>query len=131
MPACYTLKIITEFSSAHSLRDYPGECRRLHGHNWKVEVEIVAHKLDKMGMVIDFKTVKSATRTITDQLDHRYLNEIEPFDKINPTAENIAAFLYQALSKNLNNSVIQVKAITLWETERASVHYTENQICLQ
>ncbi len=126
MPACYTLKIITEFASAHSLRDYPGECRRLHGHNWKVEAEIVSHKLDKLGMAIDFKAVKAATKTITDQLDHRYLNEIKPFDKINPTAENIAAFLYKSLSEELNSEVIQVKAITLWETERASVHYTES-----
>ncbi len=126
MPACYTLKIITEFASAHSLRDYPGECRYLHGHNWKVETEISAHKLDELGMVIDFKAVKSATKTITDRLDHRYLNDIKPFDKINPTAENIAAFLYQALSEKLNNEVVKVKAITLWETERASVRYTEN-----
>ncbi len=126
MPACYTLKIITEFASAHSLRNYPGECRRLHGHNWKVEVEIVANKLDRLGMVIDFKTVKSTTKAVTDQLDHHYLNEIKPFDKINPTAENIAAFLYKALSEELNDEAIQVKAITLWETERASVHYTEN-----
>ena len=126
MPACYTLKIITEFASAHSLRNYPGECRRLHGHNWKVEVEIVANKLDRLGMVIDFKTVKSTTKAVTDQLDHHYLNEIKPFDKVNPTAENIAAFLYKALSEELNDEAIQVKAITLWETERASVHYTEN-----
>ncbi|MCF6235671.1 MAG: 6-carboxytetrahydropterin synthase QueD [Gammaproteobacteria bacterium] len=126
MTACYTLKIITEFASAHSLRDYPGECRRLHGHNWKVEVEIISHQLDKLGMVIDFKAVKSATKTITDQLDHHYLNEIEPFNRINPTAENIAAFLYKSLSEEINDEVIQVKAITLWETERASVHYTES-----
>ncbi len=126
MPACYTLKIITEFASAHSLRDYPGECRRLHGHNWKVEIEITARKLDKLGMVIDFKNVKAAAKEVTGMLDHRYLNDIEPFDNINPTAENIAAFLFKELAKKLNDKTIKVKAITLWETERASVHYTEN-----
>lgn len=125
MAAQYTLKIITDFASAHTLRDYPGACSQMHGHNWKVEAEVVATELDKVGMGVDFKVIKQATRTIARQLDHRYLNELEPFDTINPTAENIAAHFYRALSEKLNNPQVRVQSITLWETERACARYAE------
>src|SRR3990172_323920 len=125
MAACYSLKILTDFACAHTLRDYPGECRRMHGHNWKVEVEVVASKLDEFGMGIDFKVIKNAARSLAKTLDHRYLNDIEPFDKINPTAENIAAYFYKNLAKTLNSAHVQVSAVTLWETERACVRYSD------
>lgn len=125
MAGKYTLKIVTDFASAHSLRDYPGECRRLHGHNWKVEVEVTAVQLDELGMAIDFKEIKKAARLAAGELDHRYLNEIPPFDELNPTAENIAHHLYRRLSEELNSERVKVSAITLWETERACVRYTE------
>jgi len=125
MAGKYTLKVVTDFASAHSLRDYPGECRRLHGHNWKVEVEVTATELDGLGMAIDFKGIKKAARLATGELDHRYLNEIPPFDELNPTAENIAAHLYGRLGEDLNSERVKVSAITLWETERACVRYTE------
>ena len=126
MPAQYTLKVILDFASAHSLRDYPGHCSRVHGHNWKLETEVTATKLDDVGMALDFKTVKQAAREVADRLDHYYLNEIPPFDEINPTAENIAAYFYQELSKILNNDRIRVSATTIWETERACVRYSED-----
>lgn len=125
MAATYTLKIVTDFASAHTLRDYPGSCSRLHGHNWKVEVEVTATQLDNVGMGIDFKEIKKATRQVTDELDHYYLNEIPPFDRVNPTAENIASYIYQAVSDRLNNDRIKVKAVTLWETERACVRFEQ------
>jgi 6-pyruvoyltetrahydropterin/6-carboxytetrahydropterin synthase len=121
----YTLKVVSDFASAHTLRDYPGACSRMHGHNWKVEAEVEATALDAVGMGVDFKVIKNAVRVLTDQLDHRYLNEIAPFDNVNPTAENIAAHLFRGLSQALNDDRIRVKAITLWETERACVRYTE------
>jgi len=125
MSTRYTLKVVSDFASAHTLRDYPGACSRMHGHNWKVEAEVVATQLDDVGMGIDFKKIKSAVKKLTDVLDHRYLNEIEPFDSINPTAENIAAWLYRGLGEKLNTEHVQVSAITLWETERACVRFTE------
>lgn len=126
MSATYTLKIVTDFASAHTLRGYPGACQRMHGHNWKVEVEVIATRLDNLGMGIDFKVIKQATRKIADQLDHRYLNELEPFTKINPTAENIAAHFYNELSGMLNNQDVRIHTVTLWETERACVRYSED-----
>ncbi len=126
MSTRYTLKIVEDFASAHTLRDYPGDCNRMHGHNWKIEVEVMAEQLDALGMGVDFKVIKSATRSLAKQLDHRYLNDIEPFNKVNPTAENIAAFFYQGLSKTLNTESVRVSSVTMWETERACVRYSEN-----
>lgn len=123
MDACYTLKILSEFASAHTLRGYPGACQRMHGHNWKVEVEVQASELDELGMAVDFKQIKQATHEIAAQLDHRYLNDIPPFDTRNPTAENIAAYFHAELGERLNAPGIAVHAVTLWETDRACVRY--------
>ncbi len=125
MSSRFSLRTISEFAAAHSLRDYPGDCQRLHGHNWKVEVEVSADELDELGMVVDFKIVKAVTKEVTDRLDHRYLNELEPFDRINPTAERIAQTLFQEISGKLNDERVRVDAVTVWETERASARYSE------
>ncbi|MBK1674685.1 6-carboxytetrahydropterin synthase QueD [Ectothiorhodospira shaposhnikovii] len=121
----YTLKVLTDFASAHTLRDYPGNCSRLHGHNWKVEAEVEATVLDSLGMAVDFKTIKSLAREIAGELDHTYLNDLAPFRDVNPTAENIAAWFFREMAARLNAPGVRVSAITLWETERACVRYTE------
>ena len=126
MNPSYTLKILADFASAHTLRDYPGDCSRMHGHNWKVEVEVTATALNEYEMGMDFKTIKTATRELAKTLDHRYLNDIPPFDVRNPTAENIAQYFYQRLSDTLNINTARVSAVTLWETDRACVRYTED-----
>jgi 6-pyruvoyltetrahydropterin/6-carboxytetrahydropterin synthase len=125
MASRYTMKIVTDFAAAHYLRDYEGVCNRLHGHNWKVEVHVSATALDRVGMGMDFKEIKDATRQLLGGLDHYNLNDIAPFDTINPTAENIAAFFYQKLSETLNSDVVKVSGVTIWETDRACVTYTE------
>lgn len=125
MAAQYQLKVVSDFASAHTLRDYPGACSRMHGHNWKVELEAVATRLDDIGMAIDFKVMKQAAKAVSDELDHRYLNDLEPFKEINPTAENIAAYMYKEISARINSETIKVSALTLWETERACVRYSE------
>jgi len=126
MNARYSMRIVTDFAAAHLLRGYEGPCSRLHGHNWKVEVEVIARALDEVGMGLDFKLIKDSTRRLVGDLDHRNLNDIPPFDKVNPTAENIAAYLYRGLSDELNDERVAVSAVTLWETERACVRYTED-----
>ena len=126
MNPSYTLKILTDFASAHTLRNYPGACSRMHGHNWKVEVEVTAAVLNEHEMGMDFKTIKTAARELAKTLDHRYLNDIPPFDVRNPTAENIAEYFYQQLTNTLNNDTASVSAVTIWETERACVRYTED-----
>jgi len=126
MSPTYTLKILADFASAHTLRDYPGDCSRMHGHNWKLEVEVSASALNDHGMGMDFKTIKTATRELAKTLDHRYLNDIPPFDTVNPTAENIAQYFYQNLSNTLNIDTAKISGVTLWETDRACVRYSED-----
>lgn len=131
MPASYTLRVVADFAAAHTLRNYPGACSRMHGHNWKIEAEVVAHELDEIGMAIDFKEIKREVRAIAKELDHYYLNDLEAFQEINPTAENIARYFFMELSQRLNSVSnkrpdITVSSITLWETERACVRYSES-----
>jgi 6-pyruvoyltetrahydropterin/6-carboxytetrahydropterin synthase len=119
----FTLTVEVEFAAAHQLRNYEGNCARMHGHNWKVIVEMTGQQLDDVGMLIDFKTMKHAARETARQLDHYYLNDIAPFDRINPTAENIAVWFFDELSEALNRPNARISAITVWENDRSSVTY--------
>lgn len=121
----YELTIQTYFSAAHNLRGYEGECEKLHGHNWKAEVYIQAKNLDNIGLAIDFKTLKKETEKIIKNLDHKYLNEIPPFDKENPSSENIARIIFEKLSNALNNENIKISKVTVWESEMAAAAYYE------
>jgi 6-pyruvoyltetrahydropterin/6-carboxytetrahydropterin synthase len=121
----FVLKIVTDFASAHSLRNYPGDCSRLHGHNWGVEVMVFSNKLDETGIAIDFREIKKQTKVVAKRLDHQYLNEIKPFDALNPTAENIAKYFFDEVGLLINNQDVKVKEVTIWETPRASVSYSE------
>ncbi len=125
MPAKYTLKTVSEFAAAHTLRNYDGPCSRMHGHNWKVEVELTGSELDEAGMIIDFRQIKRATREIAERLDHRYLNDIAPFDERNPTAENIARYFFEELQQMFSQqSNARINAVTLWETDRACARFS-------
>jgi 6-pyruvoyltetrahydropterin/6-carboxytetrahydropterin synthase len=97
----------------------------MHGHNWKLEVLVLAHELDEVGMGIDFKTMKRHANELAEELDHRYLNELEYFSSVNPTAENIAAWFYKQLGERLNNDRVRISEVTIWETETACVSYFE------
>ncbi|OUX18264.1 MAG: 6-carboxytetrahydropterin synthase QueD [Gammaproteobacteria bacterium TMED257] len=120
----YTLTTFVEFSSAHVLNGHEGACKRMHGHNWKVEVEVCGNKLDNIGMVIDFKEIRNKTNDVVNQLDHRFLNDLDSFKEINPTAENIAKYIYTELSIILNKKQVEVKSIKLWETDKSAVTFT-------
>ena len=125
MSAQYTLKVLVEFAAAHQLHNYPGNCARMHGHNWKVEAEVVAHALNDIDLAIDFQDIKAALRAITDRLDHRHLNDLPPFDRVNPTAEQIARHIHGQLTEALSPAGVAVSAVTIWETDRAKVRYSE------
>lgn len=121
----FVLKIVTDFAAAHALRNYPGDCSRLHGHNWQVEVSVESEVLDAIGMAIDFSDIKRQTKEIIKKMDHQYLNDIPPFDKINPTAENIAKYFFEEAEKLINNQYVRVCKVVIWETPRASVTYSK------
>lgn len=115
----FTLTSQLEFAAAHRLRGYEGNCARLHGHNWKVEVSVGGSQLNDVGMLMDFKEIKRRSKAIIDELDHFYLNDIAPFnDELNPTAENIAWFLFDRLSKDINDARISVASVKVWENDR-------------
>ncbi len=97
----------------------------MHGHNWKLEVKVDASELDEIGMGIDFKTIKRHANDLAEKLDHQYLNELEYFSEINPTAENIAGWFYHQLSERLNDARIRVSEVTIWETDSACVSYRQ------
>ena len=118
----YVLHVEDEFASAHRLREYDGNCENLHGHNWKVRVDLAAETLDDLGMVMDFREIKRHLTAILDRLDHKYLNELPPFDRINPTTENISRFIYEELAKRLDARV-RVTSVTSWESPGCSVTY--------
>jgi len=121
----YQLKISSSFASAHNLMNYQGDCENLHGHNWKVEVSVTAENLDKAGLGIDFKTLKAETKSLLKTLDHKHLNELVPFKDVSPSSENIARYIYQELSRTLNNDNIKVESITVWESDFACAKYYE------
>ena len=120
----YKLLVKKDFSSAHILKGHPGDCKRMHGHNWIVEAEIQGNNINNIGMVIDFKDIKRMLTKITDQLDHRFLNELEPFQNQNPTAENICVVIHDRLKAKLDAKF--AIEITLYETPRNSVTYSGN-----
>lgn len=121
----YKLTIHSSFAAAHCLTHYQGDCENLHGHNWKVEVTVTVRELDKAGLGIDFKLLKGATNAFLGELDHKYLNELAPFREISPSSENIARFLYDALSGKLNDGNVSVAMVTVWESDFACASYYE------
>lgn len=124
----YELTVKTSFSSAHSIPDYNGKCAQLHGHTWQVEVAVKGEKLDQKGMLVDFKEIKAVLNKIIEDLDHQYLNDLKPFKegRINPTAENLARYIYLHLKKVIENEMnVKLVKVCVWESPAASASYME------
>ncbi len=121
--AMYELMIETHFSAAHQLREYAGDCARLHGHNWHVRLYVECAELDKLGMGIDYKIMKTELKAALKPWDHYNLNDVAPFDVINPTSENVAAELYKEMAGRLDNDRLKVSRIEISETCTAKVTY--------
>ena len=117
----YTIRVESTFSSAHNLRHYKGKCEELHGHNWKVEIALASDSLDKCGMVMDFTELKAGLREELERLDHKYLNTIPYFEKVNPTSEHIAGYLYGIFKTKFPS----LKSVTVWENATSSATYEE------
>jgi len=111
MPGIFEISVEEQFSAAHALRDYPGNCEHLHGHNWAVRVTVECRELNEIGIGIDFREVKQTVREALHRLDHINLNELPPFQKANPSSENIARHLYLELSGKLNRDTIRVSRV--------------------
>ena len=114
----YVLTVEDTFASAHQLRGYKGKCENIHGHNWKVVLSVKGKKLNNIGLLIDFNDLKAILKEITGFLDHKNINEIPPFDTLNPSSELIAEFICNETSKELKkfDSDIEVESVTVWES---------------
>ncbi len=119
----FDIFIKTHFSAGHHLRDYPGDCENPHGHNWSVEVTVRASKLDKLGMGIDFRTIKDTVKKMMDDLDHRNLNEHPAFLDKNPSSENISVYIFDSLKDALSSDRYKLYSITVGETPNSGVTY--------
>lgn len=118
----YELTVKSHFDAAHALYGYPGVCYRLHGHTWDVEVTVVGTELDELGILYDFKLLKDDLNKVLEQFDHRYLNEVEPFTEVSPTAENISRLIYERMAQTVAPCV-RVAEVTVWESPVAKLVY--------
>ncbi len=121
----YEVMIKSVFSAAHSLRGYGGKCENLHGHNFRVDVYAKARKLDNIGLSIDFHILKQKTQIIFNELDHKNLNEIPYFPEVNPSSENIAAYIFYQLKSELNDGNVSIHKVDIWESESSCASYYE------
>ena len=124
----YEITVEADFSSGHFLRNYHGRCENPHGHNYKVRVTLAGTALDEAGLLLDFKLLKQVMRPVIERIDHRMLNELEPFTTLNPSAENIARYLFEQTNEQLSGMTqgrVRVKDCTVWETDTTSATYYE------
>lgn len=123
----FEVSVEAGFAAAHQLRNYRGKCENLHGHNYKVRATMQGDDLNSIGLLVDFTELKAALREITERLDHRFLNEIEPFTEINPSAENVARYiceqLQNALGAGSTNVAVKIAEVKVWETETSTATY--------
>jgi 6-pyruvoyltetrahydropterin/6-carboxytetrahydropterin synthase len=118
------------FAAGHSLREYKGKCENIHGHNYRVCVTVEGKRLNNIGLLVDFVDVKRAVRKVIDRLDHQFINDLEPFTTVNPSAENLAKYFYDEVAAALNldgNSFnqhpVRISQVKIWETDTSIAVY--------
>jgi 6-pyruvoyltetrahydropterin/6-carboxytetrahydropterin synthase len=121
----YEVFVDETFAAAHNLRNYKGKCENLHGHNYKVRVTLSGPEPDPSGLLYDFVHLRQVIQNVIRSLDHRYLNELKPFDVLNPSAENIARHIYDEAAKQLRSAPngTGISSITVWETDTSAATY--------
>jgi 6-pyruvoyltetrahydropterin/6-carboxytetrahydropterin synthase len=119
----YEISVEKHFDAAHYLRGYNGKCENLHGHRYTVVVKVSALKLNDIGLAYDFTDLKAHLDKILERYDHTCLNDVKPFDKINPSAENIATTIYNELKKKLSKDDVKLTSVAAWETPQQGVEY--------
>lgn len=119
----YEISVEKHFDAAHYLRGYQGKCESLHGHRYRVVAKVKASQLDDIGLAYDFTELKGHLNDILSKFDHTCLNDVAPFDKINPSAENIAATIYHELKSKLAVSPITLSGVEAWESPEQGVAY--------
>ena len=115
------------FAAGHALREYKGKCENVHGHNYKVQITVEGEQLNRIGLLVDFVELKRVVREVVDRLDHQFINDLEPFTVINPSAENMAKYFYDEVSKKMDGSngeaSTRIAQIKIWETDTSIAVY--------
>jgi 6-pyruvoyltetrahydropterin/6-carboxytetrahydropterin synthase len=121
----FEISVEQTFAAGHALRNYKGRCENVHGHNFRVQVKIEGERLDDTGLLVDFIDVKGLMHGVIDRLDHQFLNEIAPFDVKNPSAENIAEYLHEEMTRRLAATPVpvRIREVTVWETDIQSATF--------
>lgn len=121
----YSIKIFTSFSAAHFLRNYKGKCEALHGHNWKVEVNVASNILNSAGMVMDFSELKQISNAVLEKLDHTQINELAYFQQHNASSEEIARYIFDQLKGAIRQRNCVLQSVSVWETDNCCAMYSE------
>jgi len=120
----FEITIEETFAAGHALRNYRGKCENVHGHNYRCQVSVSGESLNSIGLLVDFVELKRVVHSVLDRMDHQWLNEFPPFDVLNPSAENMAKFIYDEVTSGLNGQgEVRVDWVRLWETDTASATY--------
>jgi 6-pyruvoyltetrahydropterin/6-carboxytetrahydropterin synthase len=122
----YELSVEVGFAAAHQLRGYKGKCENMHGHNWRVQVSVMAERLNEIDIAIDFHDLRKIAGEVVAPLDHALLNEVFPFTEKNPSSENVAKWIFDSLKKKINDGNLRMAAVTVWESETSSASYYED-----
>lgn len=121
----FQVSVEETFSAGHALRGYKGKCENPHGHNYRVQVTLEGPQLDNIGLLIDFSQLKHVMREVIRRLDHQFINDLEPFTTVNPSAENMAKYFYEEVAAQLNGLPpgARVTDVIVWETDTAMAKY--------
>jgi 6-pyruvoyltetrahydropterin/6-carboxytetrahydropterin synthase len=120
----FEISVEETFAAGHSLRNYHGKCEKVHGHNYKVQVTLEGETLNEAGLLVDFVDLKRLLHAAVDRLDHEFLNDIPPFDLLNPSAENMAKYFHEEVSKGLaSEGGVRIACVRLWETDTSVAAY--------
>jgi len=124
----YEVTVESHFSSGHYLRDYHGKCENPHGHNYRVLVTLAGEELEPNGLLLDFKILKDILKPVVNYLDHQMINDLEPFTRVNPSAENLAKYFFDETNTRLADVTkgrVRVKSSTIFETDTSQATYSE------
>jgi 6-pyruvoyltetrahydropterin/6-carboxytetrahydropterin synthase len=115
------------FAAGHSLREYKGKCENVHGHNYRVRVTVEGEQLNRIGLLVDFVELKKHMRAIIAKLDHQFINDLEPFTTVNPSAENLAKYFHDELASLVEThngtAPVRISEVTIWETDTSIARY--------
>ncbi|MCL5006226.1 MAG: 6-carboxytetrahydropterin synthase QueD [Acidobacteria bacterium] len=119
----FEVSVEYSFAAGHALRGYKGKCENVHGHNYRVKVTVAGEKLNPIGLLVDFADLRATLKELVESFDHRFLNDLEPFKQLNPSAENLAYYLGTELDRKIERQRVRIHSVTVWETDTTSATY--------